>query len=282
MTRRLLVVLDPDADTPIATRYAVEIARRYDGALTGLALVDTRQIQDDTAGGGIGAMYFAERLRRQLTDETREKARTLLRRFVEQVEAAGGRHSNDHIAESDVVRAVTDDMKTHDLLVVGRDAHFYYADPDRRTDALAKAVESGAAGTLVVGTEHREVRRVLIAYDGGRSAARAMQKFVHLAPFGTDLAVELFHVRGGGREEQLESEQGLAAARAYVEAYGFAPVVTTSVEGGTPADRIMERAASADLVVAGAYEAHGLKRLFTGSTAKSLIDQAPGLLFLYH
>jgi nucleotide-binding universal stress UspA family protein len=282
MTRRLLVVLDPDADTPVATRYAVEIARRYDGELTGLALVDTRQILDATAGGGIGAMYFAERLRQELTEETREKARGLLRRFVEQVEAAGARHADDHVAESDGVRAVTDEMKTHDLLVVGREAHFYYADPDRRTDALAKVVESGAAGTLVVGTEHREVRRVLVAYDGGRSAARALQKFVHLAPFGTDLEVELYHVRSGGREAQLESEHGLAGARAYVEAYGFASVVTTSDEGGKPAERIMERAARADLVVAGAYDAHGLKRLFSGSTAKALIDHAPGLLFVYH
>ena len=42
------------------------------------------------------------------------------------------------------------------------------------------------------------------------------------------------------------------------------------------------RETDADLVVAGAYSASGLKKLFFGSTAKGLLEDSPIPLFLYH
>ena len=284
MTKRILVVLDADHDTTTATRYAVEIAKAHDGAVTGLALVDQKRIDAAARGGGIGAMYFAERLRLDLTQEIRGEAQQLLRRFLDEVEAAGARHTDDHVAEADVVRAIADDMKTHDLLVVGDVAHFYYADPTRRTRILADLVQLGASAILVVEADYRPIRRVLVAYDGGLPAARALQKVVHLSPFGTDLDVELLHVRDGGEEAARQSEQHLRGAKAYLEAYGYRDVRATSVEDGAVRERLLRHAAEtdADLLVAGAYSASGLKKLFFGSTATGLIEDSALPLFLYH
>ena len=63
MIKRILVALDTDSDTPSATRYATEIASRYDAELTGLAVVDTGSIDAGSRGGGVGSMYYAEKLR---------------------------------------------------------------------------------------------------------------------------------------------------------------------------------------------------------------------------
>ena len=284
MTKRILVVLDPGHDTHIATQYAIEIAKAHDGAVTGLALVDRKRINEAAIGGGIGAMYYAEKLRLDLADEVRTEAQKLLAEFVEEVEAAGAHHTDDHIAENGVVQAITEDMKTHDLLVAGHESHFYYADPERRTHALADIVAEGAAATLVTESEYRRVRKVLVAYDGGTAAARALQKFAHLSPFGNNLDLEVFHVRDEGREAQLESERLLGGASAYLEGHGFAPIVKTSVEGGDPLDRILEhcKASEADLIVSGAYSASGIKKFFFGSTAKGLIEKSSVPLFLYH
>ena len=284
MTKRLLVVLDSDHDTTVATRYAIEIASAHDGAVTGLALVDRKRINAAAKGSGIGGYAFAEKLRKDLAEEVRDEAQVLLHRFVAEAEAAGVRHTDDHVAEDDVVRAITEDMKTHDLLVAGHESHFYYADPDRPTHALAEIVQHGAAATLVVEPAYRPVRRVLVAYDGGLPAARTLQKFVHLSPFGTDVALELIHAHGGGQTAALESERLLRGARAYVEAYGYHDVAGTSVEDDAPASRILRHAADsvADLIVAGAYSASGLKKLLTGSTARDLIEESPIPLFLYH
>ena len=78
MIKRILVALDPDSDSRIATQYAVHIAQRTDARITGLAVVDTKTIEVSARGGGIGSMYYAEKLRENLTQETRNQARYLI------------------------------------------------------------------------------------------------------------------------------------------------------------------------------------------------------------
>lgn len=284
MTKRILVVLDPGHDTKVATQYAIELAKAHDGEVTGLALVDRKRINEATQGGGIGSMYYAEKLKTKLTDEVRSEAQKLLKEFIDEVEEAGAKHSDDHIAENEVVQAITDDMKTHDLLVAGHESHFYYADPERRTHALAGIVETSAAATLVVESEYRVVRRVLVAYDGGSAAARAVQKFAHLSPFGTGIQVEVVYVRGDSREDELESDRAVRGVAAYLKSHGYSNVITTSIEDDNALDRILSHSDStnADLIVAGAYSKSGLKKLFFGSTAEGLIEKSSVPLFLYH
>ena len=284
MTQRILVVLDPDSDTPIATETAIDIAQRHGGEVTGLAFVDKDSIGQEAAGGGIGSMYFAERLREQLTEETRQRAHELIAQFTQRVEAEGVRHTGDRVGEGELVKSLLDEMRTHDLLVAGRESHFYYADPDRRTHTLTKVLQDAAAATLIVGTARPAVSRVAVAYDGSAPSARAMQKFAHLAPFGTDLDVEVVHVRGGSDAERLASERLRADAAAYLQAHGFERVTTTAIESGSPADRICELAQGdrADLVVSGAYAKSGFRKMLFGSSATKLLEQARVPLFLYH
>lgn len=282
MTQRLLVVLDPDQDTTAATDTAIDIARRSEGEVTGLAFVDKDSIETSSSGGGIGSMYFAEKLRKQLTEETRTRADALVRQFVERVEAAGVRHTNDHVEEGALVQSLLDEMRTHDLLIAGRESHFYYANPERRTHTLAKVLEHAAAAMLIVGSEVPNVRRVAVAYDGSAPAARAMQKFALLRPFGTGLDVEVVHVRGGSEAARLASDGLLSGAQDYLHAHGFSSVRLTSVEGSDPADQIAAYADGerADLVVSGAFAKSGFRKLVFGSAAKRLLEDARVPLFL--
>ena len=285
MTKRILVTLDYDAETPVATEYAIEIARRHGAEVTGLALVDTRELASDTRGGGIGAMYYAEKLREQLSSRAREQAQDLLVRFGRQLDAAAIPHSRDHIEEGVPFERIEEDMRVHDLLVTGRESHYYYLDPDKRTHALNDVVKHGAAATLVVGAAYQPIRRVLLAYDGGLVAARAMQRFAQLAPFGTDLEVEVLHVRGSDADDERDaSELRLGLAQHYLEAHGFGRVTATSLVSSEVADRVASHAreTGADLIVAGAYSRSGISRFFFGSTASHLVDVAETALFLYH
>lgn len=284
MTHRILVVLDPDSDTPVATETAIDIARRQGAELTGLAFVDKDSIGGESVGGGIGSMYYAAKLREELTEETRQRAQALLDTFTGRVDEAGVRHSGDRVGEGELVKSLLDEMRTHDLLVAGRESHFYYHNPERRTHTLAKVLEQAAAATLIVGTEAPAVRRVAIAYDGSAPAARAMQKFAHLQPFGTDLDVEVVHVRGGSESERLASERLRADAATYLTAHGFARVSTRAIESSDPAERICDLAQGdqADLVVSGAYAKTGFRKMLFGTSATKLLDQAKVPLFLYH
>ena len=284
MTQRILVVLDPDSDTPIATDAAISIAKRYDADVTGLAFVDKDAIASESAGGGIGSMYFAEKLREDLTESTRARANELIEEFAGRVDAAGVRHTRDRVGEGELVRSLLDEMRTHDLLVAGRESHFYYNEPERRTHTLGKVLQECAAAMLIVGSQAPEVRRVAIAYDGSGPSARTMQKFAHLQPFGSDLDLEVVHVRGGSESDRLVSGRLLEDAAAYLAAHGFERVTTTGIESSDPADRICELAQGdrADLVVSGAYAKSGFRKMIFGSSATKLLDQAEVPLFLYH
>ncbi len=229
-------------------------------------------------------MHYAEKLRETLTAETRDRAQALLRRFAEKVEAAGVRHTGDRVGEEGLVRSLVDEMRTHDLLVAGRESHFYYADPEHRSHTLAKVIQSAAAATLIVGTDPPNVKRVAVAYDGSAPSARVLQKFAHLRPFGTDLDLELVHIRGGSSSDRLASERLLRDAEAYLQAYGFTSVTVSSIEGSSPSEQIIRYADGehADLVVCGAYTRSGFRKLMFGSSATKLIDDAKVPLFLYH
>lgn len=283
MIKRILVALDPDADTPVATETAIRIATRCGATLTGIALIDREAIDEDTAGGGIGSMYFAEKMRERITAETRVKAQALVQAFGEQVDAAGVEHTGDRVGEDGLVASLVDEMRTHDLLIAGRESHFYYKDPERRTHTMAKVVETGAAATLLVGAEEPHVRRVLVAYDGSTASSRTLQKFAHLSPFGLTIEVEIVHVRDGSADARLASDYLTGAARDYLVAHGYTTVHTTGLEGSKPADAILEHAATthADLIVSGAYAKTGVKRWLLGSSATTLLEKATLPLFLY-
>ncbi len=283
MTKRILVVLDTDDDTTVALDTAIAIARRHSGEVTCVALVDTDAIDADTAGGGIGSMYYAEKLRGQLKQETRSKAKMLLDRFTAKLDDAGIRHTDDHVAEGARVKSLVEDMRTHDLLIAGRESHFYYAEPEKRTHTLAKVVEQAAAATLVIEKVIPTVENVLVAYDGQTAAARTLQKFAHLSPFGTDIAIELVHVREDTPDCRRESDSMMTHAASFLRAYGYTDLTTTGLEGGSPSQRIGDYAESsgADLLVAGAYSKKGIRSFFFGSTAVKLLNETSLPLFLY-
>ncbi|MDA0378587.1 MAG: universal stress protein [Bacteroidetes bacterium] len=53
MIKRILVALDPDSDTVVAVQYAISIAQQTSARITGLAVVDTKNIEASSRGGAI-------------------------------------------------------------------------------------------------------------------------------------------------------------------------------------------------------------------------------------
>ncbi|MEM8598456.1 MAG: universal stress protein [Bacteroidota bacterium] len=285
MVRRVLVALDPDHDTPVAIRYAADIVRPCNGVVTGLALVAKDAIDEATAGSGIGAMYYAQKRRDELSVQILERAEELLDEFAAACEGNGVRFKRAHVAMGVPHKQITEHLKYHDLLVAGDESHFYYADPEKRTHALARIAEEGAGAVLIVEKDHRPTERVLVAFDGGKTAARALQKFAQLAPFGTEVTVELVHILGdGGEDARLAARYDLERAAAYLDTYGFGDVEVTMLLGGNVQQTLLDHATqvNADLIVAGAYSRSGIRRLFFGSTAKGLIEHSEVPLFMYH
>ncbi len=282
MIKRILVALDPDEDTPAATRYAIRLARRFDASLTGLAVVDTSNIETTIGVGGYGTEIYGRQIWTELAAETRRVADKLLQSFQKDVEREGIRHRDikKQGASSDLI---IEEMKYHDLLVVGRDSHFFYNQPEKDTGTLAKVVKGGVAPTLVVTDEYQDIEQIMIAFDGSGPTARTLKSFVHLLPYGKDLDIELVVVADGTSDDHMgHADVILRQAESYLKEHHFNYLTRTVLQKGNPGEKILEwqMKKSPDLVLLGAHSVSAFRRAAFGSTTHYMIIHSQGPLFL--
>ncbi len=282
MIKRILIALDPDDDTPVATQYAIELAKKFDASVTGLAVVDTSNIYPTGIIGEPDMTHHARNLWEELSDESREVAKRLLDRFQKTVEKTGIRYTAIKQEGASYDRII-EGMKYHDLLVVGRESHFFYNEPRRETKTLAQVVKHGVSPTLVVMDRYKDVQKVLVAFDGSNPSARSLKSFVHLMPYGKELEIELFYVEDEVSERTEENGSSiLDYAEHYLKEHQFTNTRKTIVSHKKPSEKIMERRdeTDADLIVLGAHAVSALKRITFGSNTHDLITQSDTPLFL--
>jgi nucleotide-binding universal stress UspA family protein len=282
MIKRILVALDPDGDTPVATRYAIRLAKKFDAEMTGLAVVDVGNLNTMIGVGGYGTESAAREIWVEMTKETQKVAQNLLNAFKKSVEKEGIRH-RDLKQQGASAELIIEEMKYHDLLVLGRDSKFFYSEPDKDTRTLAKVVKGGISPTLVVTDEYREIENIMIAFDGSSAAARSLKAFVHLLPYGKDIEIDLVNVADGESSEAMEKSASiLKMAENYLKAHNFNYIIKTVLEKGEPGLRILDRQLmkNPDLLLLGAHSVSAVKRTAFGSTTHYMITSTMGPLFL--
>lgn len=279
MIKRILVALDTDSDTPVATRYGIDLARRSNARLTGLAVVDMGSIESSARGGGIGSMYYAEKLREKLTEETRERARQLIGEFKQIADTSECNHI-ELVEEGVPFERIVEDMKYHDMLVIGQDPHFFYAHPKKDTDTLARVIAQTIGPSLVVPGSYRPVKRVLFATDGGEPGARALRRFIQMLPFGSDFELDVLHVES---KDSAESALYLELTRDYLTDHGFTPNIIHMKDTNVEACILSEvEKRNADLIVAGAKTKSGMRHIHLGKSTHELLTKAAVPVFIDH
>jgi nucleotide-binding universal stress UspA family protein len=282
MIKRILVALDPDEDTPVATQFAIRLAKRFDASLTGLAVVDISNIHSMIGVGGYGTEIYGRQIWTEMADETRRVAEKLLNSFKHAVEIAGVRH-RDIKKQGASYDLIIEEMKYHDLLIVGRDSRFFYNEPDRDTDTLARVVKNGVAPTLVVTNEYRNVEKVTIAFDGSAPASRSLKSFVHLLPYGKDIELDLIYIADGESSEEMDKAMAiLKNAEDYLKEHNFKYTLKQVLEKGNAGERLLEhqKKNNPDLTILGAHSVSAVRRAAFGSTTHHMITLSEGPLFL--
>lgn len=278
MIRNLLVALDPDEDTPLAIDYACKIAHIHNASVTGITVVDTRRIEKQSAGGGIGSMHYAEKLKEKWTEQTRSVARKLIADFKDASEEAHI-EANYLIKEGRPADIIVEEMKFHDLLVIGNVPHFFYVHPNEKTTTLDQIVKTGVGPVVVVPGKQIESKNVLIAFDGSAASARSMQRFCQLNKFDDDPEMHVIHVFAEG--EEAYSEMLLTKARNYVKDWGYT-VYSASLKGDDHYKHIMQYAdhVNAGVIVAGAHSVSKMSKMVFGSTTNSLVQNGEKMVFI--
>jgi len=185
-----------------------------------------------------------------------------------------------HCREADMTEAVIAFARLHDLVVMGQ------LNPDAPVNALRPGEVALAAGrpALIVpyaGTFTELGRRILVAWNGTREAARALHDAMFLID-GSE-AVTVLEIDPPGEEEDPE----LRAVHV-VEALkrrGVAATAESAVSGGTPiADVILSLAAdlTADLVVMGAWGHSRLREYVLGGASRGILSEMTVPVLMSH
>ena len=272
MVKRILVALDLDGDTSVATRHAFEIAKHCGAHVTGLALVDTTSVEASAKGGGIGSMYLSQRVESRLLSGTQELAYELTDAFRKNAKAHG-LQSATTVQAGDARQVVKDLSKYYDCLVVGRDPHFFYSHPKETPVKLADIVEGVVVPTLLATDNYSEIERVLVAFDGSAESTRTLRGFLQGMPFGKRIELDLLHIYQ--KNEQDASRWVLTMARDYIESHGL-QVETIALPVKNIPEQILDTASSreAHLLVAGAHIVSPLLALVSGSTTSRVLESA--------
>ena len=276
MVRRILVPIDPSEYTDTATRRACEIAAGNHGAVTGLTILDTEGVGENTA-----LPFHAEYLNYPqpqtlaLLKDATEKLDRETAQFEEICRAASVPREETRLS-GNPADAILDLSRFYDLLAIGLKTHFHFETEDAPGDTLIRVLDGAPVPILAVPSgDPNPLRHALVAFDGSPAATRALHAFARIWPIHRPevrlLTCERDKRTGGHLLDQ---------AQKYLQAHGV-PTITTELTSDTPIEAAENGQLDwADLVVAGVRSQHPIHHLFIGSFARLLIEQSNRTLLL--
>jgi len=160
----------------------------------------------------------------------------------------------------------------HDIVVMSRTGYNRVAEVHTKVDPLvSQIIRNSTRPILVAGNkprEGKEVRRILVAYDGSVHAARALPVAAEL---GSRPGIECTLVTVSSVEE--EGQETLAPAEAFLYHHGVTPHKQVVI-GSKASEIICEITVSsqADILVMGAYGHTPVREMLFGSTTERVLS----------
>lgn len=194
------------------------------------------------------------------------RGRLLLDEASARLKAAGLENVEARLRNGDLVETVSELETDIDLIVIGKRGEGADFATGHLGSNLERVVRSTRKTILITSRAFQPIGRFLIAYDGGATALRAIERIAQ-SPILAGLPCKL--VMAGA--ETVENQRKIADASVMLQAAGFE--VETEVVAGQP-DKVISDAVTGgnfDLLVMGAYSHSRIRSLFLGSTTTEMI-----------
>ncbi|WP_127561957.1 universal stress protein [Nioella ostreopsis] len=176
----------------------------------------------------------------------------------------------------DLVETLREAEADADLVIVGKRGEAADFASMHLGSNLERAVRSSTKPVLVASRAFQPVKKLLVAFDGGQSALKAVDHIARSELFA-GLSIHLLTVGS----ETTEAKRAIEGAAALLKGAGYE--VTQEIVQGQPETQIAERAEAHDfdLLIMGAYGHSRIRNLFIGSTTTEMIRacKVPVLLF---
>lgn len=277
--RNLLVYLDSTKASLSRGEVALELAQRHGAHLTGLAPTATPLVPGYIAGN------FPDELLRMQEVEARNRAEAAAQAFEASAKKRGlsVELRVESCTSANLAAVISLHTRYVDLAVMGQ------IDPDEPSAGGATLVEdvimSAGRPALVVpyiGASSAPGKRVMIAWDASREAARAAQDALPLLEAAEEVTVLVVNPERGRHEhgEEPGADIALHLARHGVKA----KVQRSEVTDISIGEEILSRMADSgtDLLVMGAYGHSRLREVVLGGVTRTLLEEMTVPVFMSH
>ena len=210
----------------------------------------------------------------------REQARTALSAFSDQCASLGLTSAAARLIDDEAGAGISLLARAADLVVLGQPA------PDANAaaaDIHVNVITNAGRPVLLVpfAGHHATVgRRILVSWDGGREAARAMQLALPLLKDADQVSIAVFEVAA---DEHKAADALAADPRPWLARHGVTATLSVhAVDHGRRlnrrsqiGERLLSLAAdlSADLLVMGGYGHSRIRESLLGGVTRTVLDQ---------
>jgi len=205
-----------------------------------------------------------------------KRGRVILDDALARVEGFGTVNATTMLRHGRLLATMEDLESQTDLIIIGKRGEGSHLDQEHIGSKLERIARSTSKPVFVASREYQPIKKILIAFDGGASAIKAVEYIATHSAF-TDLECLLIQV---GNEGAIDSKALGGAAATLTEAgYNAAYVVTPGQPETVIANTIESQ--GFDMLVMGAYGHSRIRNLIIGSTTTQMIRacKVPVLLF---
>lgn len=280
----ILAFLDGSKYSQSVCDHAAWVAVRAKASLELLHVLGRREGNSETSdlSGSIG-LGARTALLEELAELDGQKARLVNKRgrailddATARVTEAGVEKVSATLRNGQFIRTMQKFESAADLLVIGKRGEASNYDMDHLGSNLERVVRATRKPVLVASRAFAPINKILIAFDGGVSAIKAVEQ---VAASGVFAGLDCVLLTAGSSTDKT-SKRMLGAAELLKDA-GFN--VETEVRDGQPEDVITAavETQNIDLLVMGAYGHSRIRNLIIGSTTTEMVRSCkiPVMLF---
>lgn len=275
MIKDIVVNLSEPGQTDFAVKYALSVARTFGAHLTGIAFLYDPVIPDGALGGVPVQLIEAQR------EENCKGAQSVVQRFEENARAAGVSASSRTVEASVGGGAMVFGKiaRRFDLVVLGQSQREYGASEEVMIESAL--FESGRPVMLVpyIQREGLALNRVLLCWDGSRTAARAIGDAMPLLERAKEVDVVIV------AEERKEEDMTGSHMAEHLARHGITATVKRLVKGDISIDSVVLSYAAdtgADLIVMGGYGHSRFREFILGGMTRGILESMTVPVLMSH
>ncbi|MBI5394277.1 MAG: universal stress protein [Verrucomicrobia bacterium] len=272
MIKSILYCTDGSEYATVAGDYAIWFARKLSARISALHVTDIRLLEGPLLAdisGAIGAQPY-QALLPQLQEVQKQRAGVILAAVADRCGKAGVPCDVLH-RTGGLLDNIVEEEKRTELVVLGqRGEHARWLGP-LMGSSVENVVRRSIKPCLVTPSAFREVRQVLMAYDGSEHSSNSLQVAIELV---RALGLPLTILTVAPSEPESAAAELLADAMRTAKDHGLSPRGVTRV--GHPEKEILGFAQreKMDLIVMGAYGHTRIREFVLGSTTSHVIRKS--------